>query len=119
MSKQHLFVPPNRCDAFENPSLQQYYRNLEALALDMMAPEETEDLISKTQPHILLPPIVPLAWSLSHTPFLPSVPKADQMDQRLGVLADEFKDLVYPDGYNPEASKPAAKRKSGWGQSLS
>lgn len=38
-----------RSDAFENPALQQHFRNLEALALDMMAPEEVEDLISKIQ----------------------------------------------------------------------
>ncbi|TMS21957.1 X-ray repair cross-complementing protein 5 [Larimichthys crocea] len=38
-----------RSDAFENPVIQQHYRNLEALALDMMAPEDTEDLISELQ----------------------------------------------------------------------
>ncbi|XP_072229511.1 X-ray repair cross-complementing protein 6 [Leuresthes tenuis] len=73
-----------RSDAFENPVLQQHYRNLEALALDMMAPEDTEDLI---------------------------MPKVEQIDQRLGPLVQEFKDLVYPADYNPE-SKPAAKRKT-------
>ncbi|XP_018540942.1 X-ray repair cross-complementing protein 6 isoform X1 [Lates calcarifer] len=73
-----------RSDAFENPVVQQHYRNLEALALDMMAPEDTEDLI---------------------------MPKVEQIDQRLGPLVQEFKDLVYPNGYNPE-SKPAAKRKT-------
>ncbi|XP_043958659.1 X-ray repair cross-complementing protein 6 [Gambusia affinis] len=73
-----------RSDAFENPVLQQHFRNLEALALDMMAPEDIEDLI---------------------------MPKVDQIDQRLGPLVDEFKDLVYPAGYNPE-SKPAPKRKT-------
>lgn len=35
-----------RSDAFENPVLQQHYRNLEALALDMLAPEPIEDLTS-------------------------------------------------------------------------
>lgn len=73
-----------RSDAFENPVIQQHYRNLEALALDMMAPEDTEDLI---------------------------MPKVEQIDKRLGPLAEEFKDLVYPEGYNPE-SKQAAKRKT-------
>lgn len=73
-----------RCDAFENPVIQQHYRNLEALALDMTAPEESEDLI---------------------------MPKVDQIDQRLGVLIDEFRDMVYPANYNPD-SKPAAKRKT-------
>lgn len=41
-----------------------------------------------------------------------SVPKVDQINQRLGHLAEEFKDLVYPANYNPE-SKPAPKRKTG------
>lgn len=39
----------DRSDAFENPVIQKHFRNLEALALDMMAPEDTEDLISKIQ----------------------------------------------------------------------
>ncbi|XP_047465882.1 X-ray repair cross-complementing protein 6 [Mugil cephalus] len=73
-----------RSDAFENPVIQQHYRNLEALALDMTAPEEMEDLIQ---------------------------PKVEQIDQRLGPLVDEFKDLVYPANYNPE-SKSAPKRKT-------
>ncbi|XP_026206342.1 X-ray repair cross-complementing protein 6 [Anabas testudineus] len=73
-----------RSDAFENPVIQQHYRNLEALALDMMAPEDTEDLI---------------------------MPKVEQIDHRLGPLVQEFKDLVYPANYNPE-NKPAAKRKT-------
>jgi len=48
-----FFVVECRSDDFENPALQQQYRNLEALALDMMAPEDTEDLISEmqTNPH--------------------------------------------------------------------
>ncbi|CAG5910240.1 unnamed protein product [Menidia menidia] len=78
-----------RSDAFENPVLQQHYRNLEALALDMMAPEDNEDLI---------------------------MPKVEQIDQRLGTLAQEFKDLVYPDDYNPEY-KPVVKRKAADGGS--
>ncbi|XP_076025827.1 X-ray repair cross-complementing protein 6 [Genypterus blacodes] len=73
-----------RADAFENPVLQQHYRNLEALALDMNVPESTEDLI---------------------------MPKLEQMDGRLGPLVQEFKDLVYPADYNPEG-KPAAKRRA-------
>ncbi|XP_041829842.1 X-ray repair cross-complementing protein 6 [Melanotaenia boesemani] len=73
-----------KSDAFENPVLQQHYRNLEALALDMMAPEDIEDLI---------------------------MPKVEQIDQRLGPLVEEFKDLVYPANYNPEV-KPAPKRKA-------
>uniref|UniRef100_A0A1A7X7Z7 DNA helicase n=1 Tax=Iconisemion striatum TaxID=60296 RepID=A0A1A7X7Z7_9TELE len=73
-----------RSGAFENPVLQQHYRNLEALALDMMAPEDIEDLI---------------------------MPKVDQIDHRLGPLVQEFKDLVYPAGYDPEY-KTAPKRKT-------
>ncbi|XP_061666878.1 X-ray repair cross-complementing protein 6 isoform X1 [Syngnathoides biaculeatus] len=73
-----------RSEAFENPVLQQHYRNLEALALDMMAPDDTEDLI---------------------------MPKVDQIDRRLGPLVQDFKDLVYPADYNPD-TKPGAKRKA-------
>ncbi|CAL8309862.1 unnamed protein product [Boreogadus saida] len=72
-----------KSDSFENPVIQQHFRNLEALALDMMAPENIEDFI---------------------------MPKVEQMDRRLGPLAQEFKDLVYPTGYDPD-SKPASKRK--------
>ncbi|KAM6425026.1 X-ray repair cross-complementing protein 6 isoform 2-T2 [Rhynochetos jubatus] len=36
-----------RTDSFENPVLQQHFRNLEALALDMMEPEKAEDLTSE------------------------------------------------------------------------
>ncbi|XP_061160456.1 X-ray repair cross-complementing protein 6 isoform X1 [Syngnathus typhle] len=73
-----------RSEAFENPVIQQHYRNLEALALDMTAPEDIEDLI---------------------------MPKVEQIDGRLGSLVQEFKDLVYPADYNPEY-KPAGKRKA-------
>ena len=115
-----FFVVECRSDAFENPVIQQQYRNLEALALDMMAPEDIEDLISKMQTNplwLLQRLIVPstntscncLSVSLS---FSVSVPKVDQMNQRLGPLVQEFKDLVYPPDYNPEG-KPAAKRKTG------
>lgn len=73
-----------KSDAFENPVIQTHYRNLEALALDMVDPEEVEDLI---------------------------MPKVHQIDARLGPLVEDFKDLVYPANYNPD-SKPAAKRKT-------
>ncbi|XP_032300442.1 X-ray repair cross-complementing protein 6 isoform X2 [Coturnix japonica] len=36
-----------RTDSFENPVLQQHFRNLEALALDMLEPEQAEDLTSE------------------------------------------------------------------------
>ncbi|CAH2312239.1 X-ray repair cross-complementing 6 [Pelobates cultripes] len=75
-----------RSDAFENPVLQQHFRNLEALALDMMEPEPIEDL---------------------------TLPKVAMIDNRVGSLVDEFKEMVYPAGYNPEG-KPV-KRKQGDG----
>ncbi|XP_063283482.1 X-ray repair cross-complementing protein 6 [Pelobates fuscus] len=75
-----------RSDAFENPALQQHFRNLEALALDMMEPEPIEDL---------------------------TLPKVAMIDNRVGSLVDEFKEMVYPAGYNPEG-KPV-KRKQGDG----
>lgn len=37
----------DRADSFENPVLQQHFRNLEALALGMMEPEQAEDLTSE------------------------------------------------------------------------
>ncbi|NP_001005700.1 X-ray repair cross-complementing protein 6 [Xenopus tropicalis] len=71
-----------RSDSFENPVLQQHFRNLEALALDMLEPEPIEDL---------------------------TLPKVEMIDRRLGTLVEEFKELVYPPGYNPEGK--AVKRK--------
>ncbi|KFQ34229.1 X-ray repair cross-complementing protein 5, partial [Merops nubicus] len=71
-----------RTDSFENPVLQQHFRNLEALALDMLEPEQAEDL---------------------------TMPKAEEMNRRLGNLVEEFKQLVYPPDYNPDGK--AAKRK--------
>lgn len=41
-----------------------------------------------------------------------SVPNVNMMDQRLGSLAQEFRDLVYPADYNPEG-KTGPKRKPG------
>ncbi|XP_065533169.1 X-ray repair cross-complementing protein 6 isoform X1 [Lathamus discolor] len=63
-----------RTDSFENPVLQQHFRNLEALALDMLEPEQAEDL---------------------------TMPKVEEMNRRLGNLVEEFKELVYPPDYNP------------------
>uniref|UniRef100_A0A8C2P712 5'-deoxyribose-5-phosphate lyase Ku70 n=1 Tax=Capra hircus TaxID=9925 RepID=A0A8C2P712_CAPHI len=71
-----------RSDSFENPVLQQHFRNMEALALDLMEPEQTVDL---------------------------TLPKTEVMDKRLGSLVDEFKELVYPPDYNPEGK--VTKRK--------
>lgn len=71
-----------RSDSFENPVLQQHFRNLEALALDMMESEQVVDL---------------------------TLPKVEAIKKRLGPLADEFKELVYPPDYNPEGK--VTKRK--------
>nr|KAF6454293.1 X-ray repair cross complementing 6 [Molossus molossus] len=71
-----------RSDSFENPVLQQHFRNLEALALDLTEPEQAVDL---------------------------TLPKVEAMDGRLGSLVDEFKELVYPPDYNPEGK--VSKRK--------
>ncbi|KAM4720787.1 X-ray repair cross-complementing protein 6 isoform 1-T2 [Rhinophrynus dorsalis] len=78
-----------RSDGFENPVLQQHFRNLEALALDMMEPEPIEDL---------------------------TLPKLEMMDHRLGSLVEEFKELVYPPGYNPEGKTVKRKQGDGDGQ---
>lgn len=73
-----------RSDAFENPVLQQHFRNLEALALDLAEPEQAVDL---------------------------TLPKIQAIDKRLGPLVDEFKELVYPPDYNP--GEKVSKRKQG------
>ena len=36
-------------------------------------------------------------------------PDLDRISRRAGLLLEEFKELVYPEGYDPD--KPAAKRK--------
>ncbi|XP_042672255.1 X-ray repair cross-complementing protein 6 [Centrocercus urophasianus] len=77
-----------RTDSFENPVLQQHFRNLEALALDMLEPEQAEDL---------------------------TMPKTEEMSRRLGNLVEEFKQLVYPPDYNPEG-KAAKRKQAGDGQ---
>ena len=74
----------------ENPSLQKHYSNLEALALDKDSPENFSDL---------------------------SEPNNAQLDARLGNLATEFKDLVFPEGYDPEAK--GGKRKAAGSSSVS
>ncbi|XP_046862083.1 X-ray repair cross-complementing protein 6-like [Xenia sp. Carnegie-2017] len=71
--------------AIENPSLQKHYRSLEALALDKETAEEFKDC---------------------------SEPDKTQMDARLGNLATEFKDLVFPDGYNPDGNTSKTKATS-------
>ncbi|XP_037016350.2 X-ray repair cross-complementing protein 6 isoform X3 [Artibeus jamaicensis] len=75
-----------RSDSFENPVLQQHFRNLEALALDLTEPEQAVDV---------------------------TLPKVKEMDKRLGSLVDEFKELVYPPDYNPEGKVPRQKPDDG------
>ncbi|XP_053440777.1 X-ray repair cross-complementing protein 6 isoform X2 [Nycticebus coucang] len=77
-----------RSDSFENPVLQQHFRNLEALALDLMEPEQAVDL---------------------------TLPKVEAMNKRLGSLVDEFKELVYPPDYNPEEKVTKKKQDEGPG----
>lgn len=80
----------------------------------MLAPEAIEDLTSISCVLIVLNGSLLSFFILlcSHTFYAPSVPKVKMMDDRLGPLVQEFKDLVYPSDYNPEG-KPAAKRKPG------
>ncbi len=114
-----------RSDAFENPVIRHYNRNREALAQGMMAPVDTEDPISKMQTNkqseiLVLLLILQLLLVLSSYTFRTclslfvsvTVPKVEQINHRLGHLAEEFKCLVYPPGYNPENKQPA-KRKTG------
>lgn len=93
--------------------LQKHYSNLEALALDMLSPEPIEDLTSiSCVLNCLKASLVLFISLLSDILYVFLVPKVKMMDERLGPLVQEFKDLVYPPDYNPEG-KPAAKRKPG------
>ncbi|XP_033119384.1 X-ray repair cross-complementing protein 5-like [Anneissia japonica] len=69
--------------SFENPALQTFWRNLEVLALDKDMPEEFTDF---------------------------TAPDVDRINSRAGKLINEFKEMVYPDGYTP-GQKAAPKRK--------
>ncbi|CAI8018050.1 X-ray repair cross-complementing protein 5 [Geodia barretti] len=71
-------------DSFENPVLQKHYRYLEAIALEH---DEVEQVTDLTEPDI------------------------ERISRRAGSLLEEFKELVYSDGYDPE-QKPGAKRKA-------
>lgn len=72
-----------RSESFENPVLQQHYANVEAMALDRDSPEEVTDF---------------------------TLPDEERIEKRAGQLAQEFKDLVFPDDY-----EPGSKRKGGGG----
>nr|XP_006811758.1 PREDICTED: X-ray repair cross-complementing protein 6-like [Saccoglossus kowalevskii] len=75
-----------KSEAFENPYLQTHYRNLEALALDRDIPDDVPDYTE---------------------------PDTERIKKRAGKLIGEFKDLVFPDGYDPDATP--AKRKAAVG----
>lgn len=61
------------------------------------------------QPNCLSSTLVPLSWQfLWFDP--PTEPKVEAIDRKAGEAIKEFKDVVFPDDYNP-AGKPAAKRK--------
>ena len=62
--------------------LQKHYRHLEAIALEH---EEVEEVADLTEPDV------------------------DRISKRAGALLDQFRDMVYPAGYNPE--KSGTKRK--------
>lgn len=68
-------------ESFENPVLQKYWRNIEALALERDEPEEMVDY---------------------------TMPNEQGMTKRAGKIIEEFKDLVFPSGY-----EPGKKRKAG------
>lgn len=71
---------------FENPSLQKHYKNLEALALDR---DEPEDVTDHTEPNV------------------------EGIDRKAGEAIKEFKDVVFPDDYDPSKKLTATKRKAG------
>ncbi|KAH9491851.1 X-ray repair cross-complementing protein 6 [Bulinus truncatus] len=66
---------------FENPVLQNHWRNIEALALQRDEPEELVDLT--------LPPL-------------------EDLLKRAGKVLDEFKELVFPSNYVPGQKKKAS-----------
>ncbi|KAK3593948.1 hypothetical protein CHS0354_040681 [Potamilus streckersoni] len=63
---------------FENPVLQKYWRNIEALALDRDIPEEMIDY---------------------------TLPDVERMEKKAGKEIQNFKDQVFPDGYTPGAKQ--------------
>uniref|UniRef100_A0A8C9H3M9 Ku domain-containing protein n=1 Tax=Piliocolobus tephrosceles TaxID=591936 RepID=A0A8C9H3M9_9PRIM len=72
-----------RSDSFENPVLQQHFRNLELFTLYLMEPEQAVDLI---------------------------LPKVEEMNKILGSMVNEFKERVYSADYNPEGKITKRKR---------
>ncbi|CAD7676255.1 unnamed protein product [Nyctereutes procyonoides] len=82
---EKVMANPEQIDKMKaiNPVLQQHFRNLEVLALDLTDPEQVEDL---------------------------TLPKIEAIDKRLGSLVNEFKELVYPPDYSPEGKAPKQKQ---------
>ena len=73
-------------DMFENPSIQKFYRGLEAFALDRDDIEEYKDT---------------------------TVVSADVIERKAGDVISAFNEAVFPQGYSAEAaSAAAAKRKA-------
>ncbi|CAH1785312.1 unnamed protein product [Owenia fusiformis] len=71
---------PFRSEDIENPALQTHYANLEALALDRDAPDSVQDL---------------------------TLPDERGITKRAGKIIEEFKELVFPEGYTPGAKRKA------------
>ncbi|ELU12174.1 hypothetical protein CAPTEDRAFT_158558 [Capitella teleta] len=72
-------------EGMENPSLQQHYVNVEAMALDRDQPDDINDSAS---------------------------PDDEMIDKRAGKMISEFSEMVFPEGYVPGAKRkaPAAAR---------
>ena len=67
---------------YENPALQKHYANLQALALDKSQPDEITDY---------------------------TAPAVERMKKRAEELATEWKELIFPPGYDPHSELPAKK----------
>ncbi|XP_067655982.1 X-ray repair cross-complementing protein 6-like [Haliotis asinina] len=72
-------------ESFDNPVLQNHWRNIEALALDRDAPDE---LVDYTKPN------------------------DEKMRKRAGQTIEDFKDLVFPEDYVPGAKRKATPSES-------
>lgn len=81
---KRLDFPNFSPESFENPALQNHYRNLEALAMDRDEPEKAPDL---TEPDLA------------------------QMLSTVGKYTKAAKEVLFPDDYDPDAA--AAVSKSG------
>lgn len=68
-------------EAFENPVLQNHWRNIEALALDR---DEADEMIDYT------------------------MPASDKIKKKAGPAIRDFMNLVFPDGYDPGQKKRGA-----------